>query len=110
MLTKEQISDFERDGFLLVKGLYNESEMADITAWTEAVTRYPEVPGQYMMYFEQSKLDVSVRILSHLEDFEPWHEGYSRLFSDDSTIGINAPAIRPIVNGMRIKNMHLEFS
>jgi hypothetical protein len=41
MLTKEQLSDFERDGFLIVKGLYQEDEMRYITAWTEEVTSYP---------------------------------------------------------------------
>lgn len=87
MLTKEQLSDFERDGFLLVKGLYDESEMREITAWTGEVTDYPEVPGKYMMYFEQSKLDENARILSRLEDFEPYHDGFSRLFSDDNMQG-----------------------
>jgi 2-aminoethylphosphonate dioxygenase len=82
MLTKEQLSDFERDGFLLVKGLYNEDEMRDITAWTEEVTNYPEVPGKYMMYFEQSRLQGQQRILSRLEDFEPYHQGFSQLFND----------------------------
>lgn len=87
MLTKQQLSDFERDGFLLVKGLYNSGEMKDITAWTEEVTSYPEVPGKYMMYFEQSKLDAGERILSRMEDFEPYHAGFSRLFNDNRMKG-----------------------
>jgi 2-aminoethylphosphonate dioxygenase len=87
MLTKEQLSDFERDGYLVVKGLYNEDEMRDITAWTEEVTNYPEVPGKYMMYFEKSSLDAKQRILSRLEDFEPYHPGFSRLFADEKMRG-----------------------
>ncbi len=87
MLTKEQLADFERDGFLVVKGLYDEDEMRNVRAWTEEVTRYPEVPGKYMMYFEQSKLDENKRILSRMEDFEPYHEGFSRLFNDEKMKG-----------------------
>jgi len=87
MLNKQQLSDFERDGFLVVKGLYNKDEMRDITAWTEEVTSYPEIPGKYMMYFEQSKLDASDRILSRVEDFEPYHAGFSRLFNDERMKG-----------------------
>jgi 2-aminoethylphosphonate dioxygenase len=87
MLSKQQLSDFERDGFLVVKGLYNKDEMRDITAWTEDVTSYPEVPGKYMMYFEQSKLDASDRILSRMEDFEPYHDGFSQLFNDERMKG-----------------------
>ena len=87
MLTKEQLTDFERDGFLVVKGLYDEDEMRNVRAWTEEVTRYPEVPGKYMMYFEQSKLDENKRILSRMEDFEPYHEDFSRLFNDEKMKG-----------------------
>ena len=87
MLTKEQLTDFERDGFLVVKGLYDEDEMRNVRAWTEEVTLYPEVPSKYMMYFEQSKLDENKRILSRMEDFEPYHEDFSRLFNDEKMKG-----------------------
>lgn len=87
MLTNEQLTDFERDGFLVVKAMYDEDEMRNVLAWTEEVSNYPEVPAKYMMYFEQSKLDPEKRILSRIEDFEPWHEGFSRLFNDDRMKG-----------------------
>jgi ectoine hydroxylase-related dioxygenase (phytanoyl-CoA dioxygenase family) len=87
MLSKDQLSDFERDGFLVVKGLYDAEEMRAITAWTDEVSNYPEVPGKYMMYFEQSRLEQNQRILSRLEDFEPYHEGFSQLFNADKMKG-----------------------
>ncbi len=34
-----------------------------------------------MMYFEQSKLDNNRRILSRMEDIEPYHAGFSELFT-----------------------------
>lgn len=80
-LSETQIQQFKDTGFLLVKNLYDDNEMKDIIAWTEEVTNYPEVPGKYMMYFEQSKLDDSQRILSRMEDVEPFHAGFSELFT-----------------------------
>jgi hypothetical protein len=87
MLSKEQLADFERDGFLIVKCLYYDEEMQNIVEWTEEVTAWPEVPGKYMMYFEPSKLEDNKRILSRLEDFEPYHAGFSRLFNEEKMKG-----------------------
>jgi hypothetical protein len=80
MLSDRQLDDFRRDGYLLVRGLYDRGEMRDITAWTDEVTAWPEVPGKYMMYFEQSKLAPGRRILCRMEDLEPYHVGFRELF------------------------------
>ena len=34
MLSKQQVEQFHRDGFLVVRGMYNAAEMNDITQWT----------------------------------------------------------------------------
>ena len=81
ILTPEQIQSFKRDGYLLVRGLYTPDEMQAIAAWTEEVSQYPEVPGKYMMYFEQSRLNPGQRILNRMEDIEPFHAGFSEVFS-----------------------------
>ena len=86
MLSEQQLADFNRDGYLLIEGLYSEAETRDIISWTDEVANYPEVPGKYMMYFEQSQVDDS-RILSRVEDFEPWHSGFSHLFNDERMKG-----------------------
>ena len=64
----------------MIRNLYDAEKMETITAWTDEVTNYPEVPGQYMMYFEESKLEPGKRILSRMEDIEPFHQGFSELF------------------------------
>ena len=87
MLTKQQIQDFKRDGYILVRALYGPDEMADITSWTDEVSNYPEMPGKYMMYFEQSRLDTRQRILCRMEDIEPFHAGFSRLFNSERMLG-----------------------
>jgi hypothetical protein len=80
MLNKEQIEQFHRDGFLLVRGLYSSEEMKDISQWTNDVAGSPEKAGHYMMYFEPSKLDGS-RIISRIEDFVSFHEGFAELIT-----------------------------
>jgi hypothetical protein len=80
VLSNEQISQFQRDGYLLVRGLYSTSEMEAINQWTEDVANYPEVPERYMMYFETSHDDGS-RILCRVENFVPYHEGFGTLIT-----------------------------
>jgi len=87
MLTEKQINNFRNDGYVIVQGLYSTDEIKQITEWTDEVTSYPEIPGQYMMYFEQSQLEPEHRILSRMEDIEPYHKGFSNLFKDENIQG-----------------------
>ena len=80
VLSEEQVEQFHRDGFLLVRGMYSAKETADISDWTNEVAAYPEVPGKYMMYFEESQADAS-RILCRIENFVPYHDGFSKLIT-----------------------------
>ena len=78
ILSDEQVEQFHRDGYLVVRGMYSPEEVDEISRWTDEVAAYPEVPGQYMMYFEQSRDDGS-RILCRIENFVPYHEGFAKL-------------------------------
>ena len=80
ILSEEQVAQFHRDGFLLVRGMYSESEVEDISRWTGEVAGWPEIPGKYMMYFEESQAD-GARILCRIENFVPYHEGFSKLIT-----------------------------
>ncbi|MBI2994150.1 MAG: phytanoyl-CoA dioxygenase family protein [Gammaproteobacteria bacterium] len=88
MLTPGQLQAFSDEGFLTLRGLFSAAEMREITAWLDEVAAWPEVPGRYMMYFEQSRLQPGLRILSRLEDFEPYHAGFSRLLREPRMQGI----------------------
>jgi ectoine hydroxylase-related dioxygenase (phytanoyl-CoA dioxygenase family) len=87
VLSDEQIADFRRDGFLVVRGMIGAEEMRDIAAWTDEVENWPEVPGAHMMYFEQSLKGDGRRILNRLENFYPYHEGFQRLFDSQALKG-----------------------
>ncbi len=80
VLNPQQIDSFQRDGFVLVRGLYASAEIGEITHWTEEVAAQPEVAGKQMMYFETSQSDGS-RILCRIENFVPYHEGFSQLIT-----------------------------
>jgi len=78
MLSKQQIDQFHRDGFLLVRAMYPSAEMDEIKGWADEVSGAIEIPGGTMMYFESSRQDGS-RILSRIENLVPYHDGFRRL-------------------------------
>lgn len=83
VLTAEQVADFRRDGFLVVRGLFGADEMREIKAWTDEVGNWPETAGRHMMYFETSLKSDGARILNRLENFYPFHQGFHDLFDGD---------------------------
>jgi len=80
--TDEEVGRFDRDGFIVVRGLLDADEMARVSDWTEEVESWPETPGKYMMYFENSLLDPGKRIINRIENFYPYHDGFRALFDD----------------------------
>ncbi len=88
-LGPDHLAAFRRDGFVVMRGYFTAAEMRDITAWTDACAALPEVPGTYMMYFENSLRDGS-RILNRLENFAPYHDGFRRLIDGTKLRGAAA--------------------
>ena len=82
VLSDEHIDRFKKDGFLLVPRLFNKNEMRKITQWTDEIASSPEIPGKYMMYFEESLLAKGKRILSRIENFCTFHDGFNRLVNE----------------------------
>lgn len=70
-LSDQQISDFKRDGFVVVRGMFDADDMKEIARWTDEVENYPETPGKFMMYFEKSLKNGADRLLNRLENFYP---------------------------------------
>lgn len=87
MLTDQQVEDFRRDGFLVCRRLFDPGEIRELTRWTDEVMAYPEQAGKYMMYFEQSCL-TGERILSRVEDIEPYHDRFSDVFNGAKLRGV----------------------
>ena len=52
ILSRRQIEQFHRDGFLVVRAMYKPEEISQISDWTNEIAAWPEQPGKTMMYFE----------------------------------------------------------
>jgi len=86
VLNADQIEAFRRDGFVFAPGFYNKSEIDRITAWTEEVAAWPEVPGRHMVYREDSLKNPGERVVQRIEDFTPYHDGFRGLFDSGRMI------------------------
>jgi hypothetical protein len=78
-LTRAQVADFRRDGYVVVPGLYSAAEVASIGVWAQEAHDWPEIPGKYMMYFEESREESGKRLLNRIENVPSYHEGLAAL-------------------------------
>jgi 2-aminoethylphosphonate dioxygenase len=77
--TPEQFSEFDRTGFLVVRGFYDAAERDELLRWTEEIAGAREVPGRHMVYYEDSLTEPGQRIVQRIENFCPFHSGYDAL-------------------------------
>ena len=80
ILSQEQIGQFHRDGFLVIRGLYDQDEIRQISDWTDEVAAYPEQRGSTMMYYEKCR-GTGRRILCRIENIAPFHNGFHQLIT-----------------------------
>ena len=85
--TNEQLEVFERDGFLVLKGLFSSREAAQIETWAQELDGWPEAPGKYMKYFERSLTVPDQRLICRIENFYPYHEGLRELMDSEELRG-----------------------
>ena len=78
-LSREQIASFQRNGFVVVPGLFGAGEIDQVEAWSEEVHDWPETPGRHMMYFEESSSHPGQRILNRIENVLPYHGAFKAL-------------------------------
>lgn len=86
-LTQDQLDAFERDGFLILKGLFSSAEANDIRKWTEELDSWDEAPGKYMKYFEESLIEPGKRLICRIENFHPYHDKFRALMDGDKLRG-----------------------
>ncbi len=73
-LSKEQLEDFDRDGFLVLPAMYSGAEIDRLSTWIDELsTKLPEA-GREMIYFEDSLTEPGKRILSRIEKFADHHQ------------------------------------
>lgn len=82
--SERDIETFRQQGYLVVKGMYKQPEI--LKAWVDELQALPEVPGKYMKYFEESLLSPGERVLSRIENFCPYHDGFNSLVNGEEML------------------------
>ena len=78
---------FNRDGFLIVRGLFHSAEAAAHGAWIDELSSRPPSVGHEMVYFEDSLSEPGRRVLSRIERFAGEHGGLGSLVRDPRVVG-----------------------
>jgi ectoine hydroxylase-related dioxygenase (phytanoyl-CoA dioxygenase family) len=78
-INDQQIEEFKKNGFLVIKNAFNEKDIANITAWTSELENMPEESGKQWVYHEKSKLDPNIQLINRIENISPFHEGFAEL-------------------------------
>ncbi len=68
-LSAAQLDDFQRDGFLILRGHYPAAQIARVGAAIAALASRPPRVGHEMVYFEDSVTQPGQRVLSRIEKF-----------------------------------------
>jgi hypothetical protein len=83
LITDKLLEDWKRQGFLVVPGVYDRDQMADITKWVDEIQNWPETAGRHMMYFEGDSATPPGRLLNRVENFVPYHARMAQLLDTD---------------------------
>ena len=86
-VSEQELADYRRDGFLVCRGLFGRDEVAELRRATDEVQAWPEVPGTWMVYGEQSLREPGSRLINRIENFYPYHPGFKALFDGDKLLG-----------------------
>lgn len=73
---------FDRDGYLIVRGLFSPDEARAHSSWIEELAARPPSIGNEMVYFEDSVTTPGARVLSRIERFAQFHAGLGSLVTD----------------------------
>ncbi|HJZ77609.1 MAG TPA: phytanoyl-CoA dioxygenase family protein [Vicinamibacterales bacterium] len=89
-LSSDELRAFERDGFVVVRGVFSANEVADYVGAIEALASRPPEVGRQMVYFENSQTIPRTQVLSRIEAFVEYDETLSRVVFDPRIVGSTA--------------------
>lgn len=78
VLTKHQLEEFQRDGFVVLRAAFNDADTKTIIEWADEVEALPEEPGKQWVFHETSTLDGS-DLINRIEYIAPFHAGFASL-------------------------------
>jgi len=81
ILSDSQLVQFERDGFLVVRGAFNPEEATQIQTWTDELLALPEKSRRHWVYHEFSLKENGKDLISRIENIAPYHDSFAALSS-----------------------------
>ena len=85
--TPQDLLDYRRDGFTLVRGMYSASETRRLSDHIDEFSARKPEWGKAMVYFEDSLLEKGKRVLSRIEKFADYHTGLKDFVYDERMTG-----------------------
>ena len=87
LFSDDDLAAYRRDGFIVVRGLFDAAAMRDIARWTDEIEGWPETPGKWMKYFDDSLKRPGERVLNRVENLCPYHAGFGALVTGGALAG-----------------------
>ena len=81
ILSDSQLAEFERDGFLVVRGAFNQEEAIKIQAWTDELLALPEESGRHWVYHETSLKENGKDLVCRIENIAPYQDNFAAMSS-----------------------------
>jgi 2-aminoethylphosphonate dioxygenase len=69
----------KRNGYVVVRSFFDVQIMEKISRWTAELATAPEKSGRHWVYHEPSVTQPERRVIQRIENFCPFHEGFSAL-------------------------------
>ena len=86
-LTQEDIAFWKKNHYLVLRNPMNDQQVTDLKGWADDLIEWPETPGKWMKYFEESAMD-GEKLLCRVENFIPFHDGLRNFICGESVFGI----------------------
>jgi ectoine hydroxylase-related dioxygenase (phytanoyl-CoA dioxygenase family) len=87
LLTDQELQDFERDGFVVVRQMYSPSQVDLVSKGIDELVERSSETGKQMSYFEDSLIEPGKTILSRIEKFVEYQNDLRSLVYEEKMIG-----------------------
>ncbi|MGH7002449.1 MAG: phytanoyl-CoA dioxygenase family protein [Alphaproteobacteria bacterium] len=77
-LTARDLEAFRRDGYLVLRGLFDAATMSAVDRWTHELAAAAVVSGRHWVYCETSLTTPRTKIVQRIENFCQFHADYDR--------------------------------
>jgi len=85
VLNEQQVADFGRDGFLVLRGALDPERVAEVRAWVDEITGWASTDGPGLHHFEQTDAGPT---LARSEDLVPHHAGVRALLTEGLLVDV----------------------